>query len=220
MDLKVHVDWALKEMKTLFGAGPEVMLIALWQIIWLLVQTQHFVRDKPQGWWTSLLETGDFKKINIWFVRWELLVVFVTFTVSVAKRREVQRLGNSDALVKEVEKDQPWQKEPRTLVCHLLSVTVTKHRDQKWLPEESVWVPEKTSIVAGEGWQQVTKSGSWESSALFTHTESRESELGVEGNYKFWKPALSDTLPLARLYLLKFSKHLQTISLTGDQVFK
>lgn len=49
MDLKVHVDWALKEMKTLFGAGPEVMLIVLWQIIWLLVQTQHFVRDKPQG---------------------------------------------------------------------------------------------------------------------------------------------------------------------------
>lgn len=47
MDLKVHVDWALKEMKTLLGAGPEVMLIALWQIIWLLVQTQHFVRDKP-----------------------------------------------------------------------------------------------------------------------------------------------------------------------------
>lgn len=48
MDLKVHVDWTLKEMKTPLGAGPAAMFIALWRIIWLLVQTQHFVRDKAQ----------------------------------------------------------------------------------------------------------------------------------------------------------------------------
>lgn len=48
MDLKVLVDWALEEMKAPLGAGLAAMLTARWQIIWLLVQTQHFVRDKAQ----------------------------------------------------------------------------------------------------------------------------------------------------------------------------
>lgn len=47
VDIQVHVDWVHMEMKTLLGAGSAVMLIELWLIIWLLVQTEDFVKDKP-----------------------------------------------------------------------------------------------------------------------------------------------------------------------------
>lgn len=176
MDLKVHVDWTLKEMKALLGAGPEVMLIALWQIIWFLVQTQCFVRDKPQGWWTSLLETGDFKKINIWFVRWELLVAFDHIYCKSSKKERSTEIGKLRCTCKIGRKRSALTKRTRN---PSVSLTFCCCNQTPW-PEMTsrrkrlFWVPERKSIVAAEGQQQVTKSGSWENSALFTHRKQRE----------------------------------------------
>lgn len=175
-------------MHTLVGAGPTATLIVLWLIIWLLVQTQDLVKDKPSEWLTSLLETGDFKKVSIWSVRRVLLAaVGLTYTTR-SKTEESEKVWKllrytCEDTTKDGRKGLALTKrnqKPSVLVA-FCCCDKTRWPEMTSRGKHSFWLKdaERKSTAVGKAWQQVTEAGSWETSAPFTQRK-QGSELDVE----------------------------------------